>query len=321
MDSNVSTTELNLTLDSVIESIDYNNIEHLDLSNLNSYFVYLKKQVELNNCTLEQVRSLVVPNLDYALGMYYSIKFERRLRQIANRCRVNNRYCQKYKSLYSNFIKAKRFQSKHEAVLNCFFRTFSSLSGNETSYVFSERSTGNYGRGRELEHAHGDALDVFFQPRKVVRGRQIGPELLAYQSGIVLAVGNNWSGRQRTNYNGQGLSPKAGNGLIIYNPVTNIYQYYSHMHLVSVVPGQIVRAGTVLGLVGNTGGRPNKAVNKHVHFELHRNGLSFDNHTLVRLLDEQKQRMNGIELSFLSDNNDSDHQGDGDDHDHDHDHL
>jgi murein DD-endopeptidase MepM/ murein hydrolase activator NlpD len=43
---------------------------------------------------------------------------------------------------------------------------------------------------------------------------------------------------------------------------------YGHMSKIMVRPGQRVKRGDVIGLVGNTG----KSVGPHLHYEVHKNG-------------------------------------------------
>lgn len=134
---------------------------------------------------------------------------------------------------------------------------------------------------------HNDALDIFFKDVQYDGVWEIGPEITSVSSGIVMAIGENWQGGPtKESYRGGGLSPKAGNGVIIYNPEDKRYYYYAHLYRVTVEPGDILTPGTVIGRGGNTGMNAcQKKHGRHLHFEI------YDAH--------QKRKLNIYELYQL----------------------
>jgi len=66
-----------------------------------------------------------------------------------------------------------------------------------------------------------------------------------------------------------GISPKAGNGVIIYSPDEKRYFLYFHLYDALVEKGQIVRRGQAIGHGGNTGiNARKKGGGDHLHFEI-----------------------------------------------------
>ncbi|MFI5207769.1 MAG: M23 family metallopeptidase [Gemmatimonadales bacterium] len=109
-----------------------------------------------------------------------------------------------------------------------------------------------------------EALDIFV-PRE-------GVEIRAPVSGIVIAAGDAWKGgwkrRVGLQYQGDGLSRRAGNGVILFDPASGAYFYFVHMLGGSVVvhAGDVVRAGRMLGRVGHSGNASQPGHGRHLHF-------------------------------------------------------
>ncbi len=125
-------------------------------------------------------------------------------------------------------------------------------------------------RGRLLDNfsnprqggPHG-ALDIFV-PREGVTVR-------SPVSGVVIAAGDGWQGgytRARGFfYEGGGLSRRAGNGVMLFDPATGAYHYLIHFQPgVLVRAGDVVRAGAPLGTVGHTGNASYPGRGRHLHF-------------------------------------------------------
>lgn len=108
-----------------------------------------------------------------------------------------------------------------------------------------------------------EALDIF-----VTRE---GALVRSPVSGVVIAAGDDWQGgytrRGGFYYDGGGLSRRAGNGVMIFDPGSGGYHYLIHFQPgVRVQTGDIVRAGQMLGRVGHTGNAVFPGRGKHLHY-------------------------------------------------------
>ncbi len=124
---------------------------------------------------------------------------------------------------------------------------------------------------KALKHSHQYALDVFFTSLSRKGRNETGPVVRSMTSGIVVAASDDWSGGDRPSlYVSGGLSPKAGNGAIVYDPAHKRYYAYFHLSDVTVSAGQFVAAGQELGRGGNTGVNARKPGHGgHLHLEIH----------------------------------------------------
>jgi murein DD-endopeptidase MepM/ murein hydrolase activator NlpD len=108
-----------------------------------------------------------------------------------------------------------------------------------------------------------EALDIFV-PRE-------GVEVRAPVSGVVIAAGDDWKGGWKRHvgleYQGDGLSRRAGNGVILFDPAAGAYIYLVHMlgGSVAVHAGDVVRAGRMLGRVGHSGNASAPGHGRHLH--------------------------------------------------------
>jgi murein DD-endopeptidase MepM/ murein hydrolase activator NlpD len=122
----------------------------------------------------------------------------------------------------------------------------------------------------ELKYAHPYALDVFFKRFTRENGAHTGPKIRALYPGIVVAAAGDWEGGAgAASYIRGGLSPAAGNGVVVFDRITRRYYVYLHLKEIAVEVGDIVKAGEVLGRGGNTGmnaRRPDHG--GHVHIEI-----------------------------------------------------
>ena len=116
-----------------------------------------------------------------------------------------------------------------------------------------------------------EALDIF-----VVRE---GVAVRSPVAGVVVAAGDEWKGswvrRTGLKYEGGGLSRRAGNGVLIFEPGSNRYFYFAHLREgVTVQAGDIVKAGQVLGHVGHTGNASQPGHGRHLHFAVKEPGTA-----------------------------------------------
>lgn len=124
---------------------------------------------------------------------------------------------------------------------------------------------------QEREDGLHDALDIFV-PRE-------GALIVSPVSGVVVASGDGWRGgysrRRGFWYEGDGLSRRAGNGVIIFDPSSGGYLYLVHMRPgVLVRTGDVVRSGQPLGQVGHTGNASYPGRGRHLHLAFKQPGIA-----------------------------------------------
>ncbi len=116
-----------------------------------------------------------------------------------------------------------------------------------------------------------EALDIF-----VTRE---GVTVKAPVSGVIVASGDDWEGgwaraRGGFHYEGGGLSRRAGNGVMLFDPGTGDYHYFAHLQRgIDVRTGDLVRAGQSLGRVGHTGNASQPGHGRHLHYAFKQAGM------------------------------------------------
>ncbi len=129
-------------------------------------------------------------------------------------------------------------------------------------------------RPKDLDYSHTFALDIFLRDVEYLSGDvQRGPFIHSISDGIVVAAGTDWLGYPRESselsFLHGGISPKSGNGAIIYAPTENRYYLYFHLFDLDVEKGQIVRRGQPIGHGGNSGiNARKKGGGDHLHIEI-----------------------------------------------------
>jgi murein DD-endopeptidase MepM/ murein hydrolase activator NlpD len=108
---------------------------------------------------------------------------------------------------------------------------------------------------------HHRALDVFTKEGTLVK---------APFNGVVVASGDEWEGSFSKGviktWNERGLSPRAGNAVVLYNPADSGYLFLSHFQQgLLVQAGDMVQKGDSLGFVGHSGSASIKGHGNHVH--------------------------------------------------------
>lgn len=128
-------------------------------------------------------------------------------------------------------------------------------------------------REREYNLSHTYALDIFFMNVEYVPLTTLekGPLVFSLEEGIVVGSDSSWrGGEEMYNYRSGGITPKAGNGVILYSPTTRKYYLYFHLFDVLVTTGDIVPKGFPLGNGGNTGTNARKPGHgEHLHLEIY----------------------------------------------------
>ncbi len=159
-----------------------------------------------------------------------------------------------------------------EIMLTALWKEISDLSSSQKSTVLPlQRKDYWIASRRDLNASHQYALDIFFKSVKKIGAEETGPQIKSMSYGIVVSVASDWAGGDKqSNYKKGGLSPKAGNGVIVFNPDNGRYYAYFHLKNAAVHPGQFVLPGTPLGNGGNTGiNARKKGHGNHLHVEIH----------------------------------------------------
>lgn len=191
----------------------------------------------------------------------------------------NNPRSQESTTPYAKYIAAIHdswgaAKEERKNIENLFLRLYydfkSHPDGLAEKFVTADRSEVFVPEPRLFKYEHEDALDIFFKKVERAGLAERGPKITSLSSGIVMAAADGWDGGPaKSSYRGGGLSPKAGNGVIIYNPEKERYYYYVHFSEVYVEPGTIVTPGMVIGRGGNTGlNARKKGHGRHLHFEI-----------------------------------------------------
>lgn len=144
-----------------------------------------------------------------------------------------------------------------------------SLGSGKKPYIASPRDVWLPAK-RELPLSHPYALDVFFFKVERSGEAERGPTIRALYPGIVVAAASDWSGGQGVaTWKRGGLSPAAGNGVVIYDPSSRRYVSYFHLSSLALRKGDYVDAGAAIGRGGNSGMNARKAGHgEHVHIEI-----------------------------------------------------
>lgn len=126
---------------------------------------------------------------------------------------------------------------------------------------------------REYMLSHTYALDIFLQEVEVLPfGRdQKGPLIFSLSDSIVVATDSSWKGGDDLDaYRSGGITPKAGNGAILYSPSQRRYYLYFHLYDVLVAPGTVIPRGYPIGHGGNSGTNAHKKGHgEHLHLEIY----------------------------------------------------
>jgi hypothetical protein len=192
--------------------------------------------------------------------------------ELRNDARFGGAYGQAYQSILSTVPLARQSAQGLEAVLRSIWLSEPGVKQLEADHVSVLSPADRWlPPASTLDSAHQYALDVFFLRVKRNGVVETGPPIRSMTRGIVVAAADGWTGGDRPAlYRDGGLSPKAGNGAIVYCPDDGRYYTYFHLDSIQVAIGDFVGAGTVLGLGGNTGVNARKRGHgSHVHIEIH----------------------------------------------------
>lgn len=128
-------------------------------------------------------------------------------------------------------------------------------------------------RERDYDYSHTFALDIFLSDVENLPFSTLekGPVVFSLTDAIVVATNSSWrGGEELSTYRSGGITPKAGNGVILYSPEKRKYYLYFHLYDVLVLPGEAVPKGYPLGHGGNTGTNARKPGHgEHLHLEIY----------------------------------------------------
>ena len=192
--------------------------------------------------------------------------------ELRNDARFSGAYGLAYQSILSSLPLARQSAQGMEAVLRSIWLSEPRVKELGSDHVSVLAATDKWlPPASSLDSAHQYALDVFFLQVKRNGVVETGPPVRSMTRGIVVAAADGWDGGDRPSlYRGGGLSPKAGNGAIVYCPDDGRYYSYFHLSSMQIATGDFVGAGAVLGLGGNTGvNARKKGHGAHVHIEIH----------------------------------------------------
>jgi hypothetical protein len=281
---NLTETDIStdLEIEATLNALSFENIAKLEETKIDDHFKTLRKAVDAKKITLEQIKERIFPkDIPTAAILTYTEKGGKKLTTQESRENELNPQdradSQRWTKLIQLFDKFKNSRTKYLQVYLAFLKTFGDkLNLDKKSYLFKDNSIGLI--PENLRGSHEEALDVFFIPENKGR-KEIGPEVLAIESGVVIDAASDWEtdwqsklqGKNETKklYKGGGFNkPISGNGVIILTANGELH-YYAHFSSTSVKIGDLINAGNIIGRGGNTGTNAmNTNRGKHVHLEI-----------------------------------------------------
>lgn len=128
-------------------------------------------------------------------------------------------------------------------------------------------------RKRDYLRSHTYALDIFFSEGEELPfgGGEKGPLVFSPTGGIVVAAASDWKGGGGIEtYRSGGITPNAGNGVVVYDPDSRRFYLYFHLHSLLVGTGEAIRSGQPLGYIGDSGANARKPGHGgHLHLEIY----------------------------------------------------
>jgi murein DD-endopeptidase MepM/ murein hydrolase activator NlpD len=125
-------------------------------------------------------------------------------------------------------------------------------------------------RGRLLDNFRNPREDGLHGALDLFVARE-GVAIRSPVSGVVVAAGDGWRGGYERRgrgffYDGEGLSRRAGNAAIVFDPASGGYFLFSHLQEgIRVRVGDVIAAGAPVGRVGRTGNAALPGHGKHLH--------------------------------------------------------
>ena len=205
-------------------------------------------------------------------------------------------------------------RSRYEAFIDVFYRRLleSGISDFPAKWFEQNAQTWNGNvtlpglsslpRLDELDYSHTFALDIFLQDVEYLSWNiQRGPVIHSLSNGIVVAAESGWLGFPRKSaalsYIKGGISPKSGNGVIVYSPEEHRYYLYFHLYDLFVKKGDILLKGQAIGHGGNSGiNARKKGGGDHLHLEIFdsKSGRFLRNTQIIALLKDSSKNKTAV---------------------------
>ena len=172
-----------------------------------------------------------------------------------------------YEKLFSGIFEGMRLNNHIEDPLDSY-----PMANEYTSGVTLPRLS-TKPRESEYDLSHTYALDIFLKDieRNFLAGVEKGPVIFSLSEGLVVSVDSSWSGGEDlSKYRNGGITPKAGNGAIVYSPKMGRFFLYFHLHDVFLAKGNAITSGQPIGHGGNSGTNARKQGHgEHLHLEIY----------------------------------------------------
>lgn len=247
-------------------ALDPASLYQLDNSVILERFSLLKERYPSH----EQLADIIIPADTWILARLFTNSDDLVINYDISQ---NNAFGNFYREVIGLIATAQSQAHGIEILLDHFYNTFYGSIKPKTLRYALPIPKGKYSlpSRRSIAYSHPDAIDIFFTQVKNRGKHEIGPDIFSVSPGIVLVARNNWEGGDTPqSYSSGGISPRAGNGVIIYNPHEKRYYSYFHLHDVTVKKGQFIKAGQKIGRGGNTGINAKKEGHgEHLHFEIY----------------------------------------------------
>lgn len=189
-----------------------------------------------------------------------------------------------YQAVADLVSRMKPLRSRYETLYEGFYEGLSAMGRVKVPAQTSSQATGyksgvtlpglsSKPREREYDLSHTFALDIFLKDVATLPAStlEVGPMIFSLTDGVVVSADSLWrGGEDLSTYRSGGITPKAGNGVIIYSPSKKMYYLYFHLFDVLLETGDAVKKGQPVGRGGNTGTNARKPGHgEHLHLEIY----------------------------------------------------
>ncbi|HOV95028.1 MAG TPA: M23 family metallopeptidase [Spirochaetales bacterium] len=266
----------------LVEQLNIETIARMDYAKLFDIGLLLARHAIHTSSTPEKLVAAVFPSAMEVLAMLARDRDVDDYLESASDGNSSGSYYAEIAALVPEFRPLRtQFEAIYSAVYQVFSRQGRTLVPWQTSkeavkYQGGVTLPGLSSRPREADYdySHTYALDIFFNSVRTLPlngGKELGPTVFSVSDGIVIAADSSWrGGEELKSYKAGGITPKAGNGVIVFSPSEKRYYSYFHLHDVLVETGNVIKAGQPIGHGGNTGANAARAGHGgHVHVEIY----------------------------------------------------